>query len=82
DTKIDGIPAEVLAAALDQAKEARLAILDNMNACLAEARPEVAETAPKIIRITIPMDKIGEGIGPNGKAINTIVQETGADIAA
>jgi polyribonucleotide nucleotidyltransferase len=81
DTKIDGIPAEVLAAALDQAKEARLAILDNMNACIAEARPEVAATAPKIITITIPMDKIGEVIGPKGKVINTITQETGADIA-
>ncbi|HTH05351.1 MAG TPA: polyribonucleotide nucleotidyltransferase [Ilumatobacteraceae bacterium] len=81
DTKIDGIPAEVLAAALDQAKEARLQILENMNACLAEARPEVAETAPKIITITIPMDKIGEVIGPKGKVINTIQQETGADIA-
>ncbi len=81
DTKIDGIPADVLAAALDQAKEARTEILANMNACLAEARPEVAATAPKIITITIPMDKIGEVIGPKGKVINTITQETGADIA-
>ena len=81
DTKIDGIPAEVLAAALDQAKDARMEILANMNACLAEPRAEVAATAPKIITITIPMDKIGEVIGPKGKVINTIVQETGADIA-
>ncbi|HEY7626986.1 MAG TPA: polyribonucleotide nucleotidyltransferase [Ilumatobacteraceae bacterium] len=81
DTKIDGIPAEVLAAALDQAKEAREQILDNMNACLAQPRAEVAATAPKIITITIPMDKIGEVIGPKGKVINTIQQETGADIA-
>ena len=81
DTKIDGIPADVLAAALDQAKEAREQILANMNSCIAEPRPEVAATAPKIITITIPMDKIGEVIGPKGKVINTITQETGADIA-
>jgi len=81
DTKIDGIPADVLAAALDQAKEARTEILANMNACLAQPRDEVAATAPKIISITIPMDKIGEVIGPKGKVINTIQQETGADIA-
>ncbi len=81
DTKIDGIPADVLAAALDQAKEARTAILANMNAVISTARSEVAATAPKIISITIPMDKIGEVIGPKGKVINTIQQETGADIA-
>jgi polyribonucleotide nucleotidyltransferase len=81
DTKIEGIPADVLAAALDQAKEARTAILANMNDCIAEPRAEVAATAPKIISITIPMDKIGEVIGPKGKVINTIQQETGADIA-
>jgi polyribonucleotide nucleotidyltransferase len=81
DTKIEGIPADVLAAALDQAKEARTEILANMNACISEPRAEVAATAPKIISITIPMDKIGEVIGPKGKVINTIQQETGADIA-
>src|SRR5258705_5294863 len=81
DTKIEGIPADVLAAALDQAKEARTEILANMDACIAQPRAEVAATAPKIISITIPMDKIGEVIGPKGKVINTIQQETGADIA-
>ena len=81
DTKIEGIPADVLTAALEQAKEARLAILDNMNACLSAPRAEVAATAPKITTIFIPMDKIGEVIGPKGKVINTIQQETGADIA-
>ncbi|MEY2581491.1 MAG: polyribonucleotide nucleotidyltransferase [Ilumatobacteraceae bacterium] len=81
DTKIEGIPADVLAAALDQAKEARTEILANMNATIAQPRAEVAATAPKIISITIPMDKIGEVIGPKGKVINTIQQETGADIA-
>jgi polyribonucleotide nucleotidyltransferase len=81
DTKIDGIPADVLAAALDQAKEAREQILANMNACIAAPRAELADTAPKIVTITIPMDKIGEVIGPKGKVINTIQQETGAEIA-
>jgi polyribonucleotide nucleotidyltransferase len=80
DTKIDGLPAEVLAAALQQAREARLEILRVMNECIPEPRPEVRETAPKIISFTIPMDKIGEVIGPKGKVINTIQQETGADI--
>jgi polyribonucleotide nucleotidyltransferase len=81
DTKIDGIPADVLAAALDQAKEARLAILEVMNSAIAAPRSEVAETAPKIVSFTIPLDKVGEVIGPKGKVINTIQQETGADIA-
>jgi polyribonucleotide nucleotidyltransferase len=80
DTKIDGIPADVLGAALQQAKEARLKILDVMNAAIAEARPEVNATAPKIISFEIPMDKIGEVIGPKGKVINAMQQETGADI--
>ena len=81
DTKIEGIPADVLSAALEQAKEARLAILDVMNAALGAPRTEVAETAPKIVSFTIPLDKVGEVIGPKGKVINTIQQETGADIA-
>jgi polyribonucleotide nucleotidyltransferase len=81
DTKIDGIPADVLTAALQQAKEARLTILDVMAGAIAEPRAEVRETAPKIVSFTIPMDKIGEVIGPKGKVINAIQQETGADIA-
>ncbi len=80
DTKIDGIPADVLTAALGQARDARLAILDVMNAAIPESRPEVAATAPKIVSITIPIDKVGEVIGPKGKVINTIQSETGADI--
>ncbi len=80
DTKIDGIPADVLAAALQQAKEARLAILEVMNAAIAKPRLEVNETAPKIVSFEIPMDKIGEIIGPKGKVINAMQQETGADI--
>jgi polyribonucleotide nucleotidyltransferase len=81
DTKIDGIPADVLKDALAQAKVARLEILEVMNEAIPAARDEVAETAPKIKTITIPMDKIGEVIGPKGKVINTIQQETGADIS-
>ncbi len=81
DTKIDGIPADVLAAALDQAKVARIAILEVMNAAIAGPRDEVAATAPKITTIHIPIDKVGEVIGPKGKVINTIQHETGADIS-
>ena len=81
DTKIDGIPADVLAQALQQAKEARLAILEVMAGAIAKPRDEVGETAPKIISFEIPMDKIGEVIGTKGKVINAIQQETGADIS-
>src|SRR3954454_2436162 len=81
DTKIDGLPADVLAAALDQAKEARLAILEVMKPAIAEPRESVRGTAPKIISFNIPLDRIGEVIGPKGKVINQIQQDTGADIA-
>jgi polyribonucleotide nucleotidyltransferase len=81
DTKIDGIPADVLAQALQQAKEARLQILEVMHGAIAEPRDEVGATAPKIVSFEIPMDKIGEVIGPKGKVINAIQQETGADIS-
>ncbi len=81
DTKIDGIPADVLAAALNQAKEARLAILAVMHEAIASPREDVREGAPKIISFEIPVDKIGEVIGPKGKVINAIQGETGADIS-
>ena len=81
DTKIEGIPADVLAAALEQAKVARLQILEVMNAAISAPRDEVAATAPKITTIMIPIDKVGEVIGPKGKVINTIQSETGADIS-
>ena len=81
DTKIDGLPADVLLEALQQAKEARLTILEVMHDAIAEPRSDVRPTAPKIISFEIPIDKIGEVIGPKGKVINTIQQETGADIA-
>jgi len=71
----------VLAQALLQAKAARLEILDVITACIPEPRSEVATSAPKIVSMEIPIDKIGEVIGPKGKVINTLQQETGADIA-
>jgi polyribonucleotide nucleotidyltransferase len=80
DTKLDGIPAQVLAQALDQAREARLKILDVMNAAISEP-DEMAPTAPRVISVQIPADKIGELIGPKGKTINAIQDETGAQIS-
>ncbi len=81
DTKIDGLPAEVLAQALQQAREARLKILDVMETALSTPRDEVNLNAPKIVSIKIPLEKVGEVIGPKGKVINMIQQETGADIS-
>ncbi|MHB1209610.1 MAG: polyribonucleotide nucleotidyltransferase [Acidimicrobiales bacterium] len=81
DTKIDGLPADVLSKALDQAKVARLNILEVIKGAISEPRDHVAEVAPKIVSMEIPIDKIGEVIGPKGKVINTLQQETGADIA-
>jgi len=80
DTKISGLPSEVLAKALDQAREARLKILEVMRETIPEPRPTVSPNAPKIVSIEIPLDKIGEVIGPKGKTINLIQAETGADI--
>ncbi|WIK59225.1 polyribonucleotide nucleotidyltransferase [Actinotignum urinale] len=80
DTKLDGIPAEVLASALSQAKDARLAILDLMNQAI-DAPDDMAETAPRIISVKVPVDKIGEVIGPKGKMINQIQEDTGAEIS-
>ncbi len=79
DTKLDGIPASVLAGALTQAKDARLAILEVMGEAI-DRPDEMAEHAPRIIAINIPVDKIGEVIGPKGKIINQIQEETGAEI--
>jgi polyribonucleotide nucleotidyltransferase len=80
DTKIAGLPADVLAQALSQAREARLKILDVMLAAISAPRAEVGENAPKIVSFEVPVDKIGEIIGPKGKVINAIQQETGADV--
>ena len=81
DTKIDGIPADVLAAALQQALDARMQVLANMAEAIAEPRSEVNENAPQIVSFEIPIDKIGEIIGPKGKVINAMQAETGADIS-
>ena len=80
DTKLDGIPADVLAGALTQARDARMTILDVMTEAI-DAPDEMAETAPRVISVKVPVDKIGEVIGPKGKIINQIQEDTGADIS-
>ena len=80
DTKLDGIPASVLGGALTQARDARMHILDVMNEAI-DAPDEMAPTAPRIITVNVPVDKIGEVIGPKGKMINQIQDDTGADIS-
>ena len=79
DTKLDGIPASVLSGALLQAKEARLAILNVMNEAI-DRPDEMNPLAPRIMSIKIPVDQIGAVIGPKGKVINQIQEETGAEI--
>jgi polyribonucleotide nucleotidyltransferase len=81
DTKIDGLPADVLAQALRQARDAREIILGVISDTIAAPAASVKASAPKIVSFEIPLDKIGEVIGPKGKVINTLQQETGADIA-
>ena len=80
DTKLDGIPADILAAALQQAKEARATILDVINECI-DGPAEMSPYAPRIITTQVPVDKIGEVIGPKGKMINQIQEDTGADVS-
>ena len=80
DTKLDGIPASVLAGALTQAREARLHILEVLTAAI-DAPDEMSEFAPRIISVKVPVAKIGEVIGPKGKMINQIQEDTGADIS-
>jgi polyribonucleotide nucleotidyltransferase len=80
DTKIEGLPSEVLATALDQARDARLFILDKMADAIAEPRAEMNEFAPRIESIEIPKDKIGEVIGPKGAVIRELEELTGAAI--
>ena len=80
DTKLAGLPSSVLDGALKQAKEARTAILAVINQAI-DAPDEMAPTAPRVISVNIPVDKIGELIGPKGKTINAIQDETGADIS-
>ncbi|HLS25036.1 MAG TPA: polyribonucleotide nucleotidyltransferase [Beutenbergiaceae bacterium] len=80
DTKLDGIPASVLSGALTQARQARLHILDVMAEAI-DTPDEMAPTAPRIITVNVPVDKIGEVIGPKGKMINQIQEDTGAEIS-
>jgi polyribonucleotide nucleotidyltransferase len=80
DTKLTGIPASVLAGALTQAKDARNTLLDVMSEAI-DRPDEMSLFAPRIITIKIPVDKIGEVIGPKGKVINQIQDDTGADIS-
>ena len=80
DTKLDGIPASVLAGALHQAKEARLAILNVMNEAI-DRPDDMNPLAPRIISVKIPVDQIGAVIGPKGKVINQIQEDTGAEIS-
>ena len=80
DTKLDGIPASVLAGALTQAREARLKILNLMTQVISEP-DDMSPYAPRIISVQIPVDKIGEVIGPKGKVINQIQEDTGAEIS-
>jgi len=80
DTKLDGIPASVLGSALQQARDARMTILDVMAEAI-DAPDEMAPTAPRILTMHVPIDKIGEVIGPKGKIINQIQDDTGAQIS-
>ncbi|HAT6422908.1 TPA: polyribonucleotide nucleotidyltransferase [Corynebacterium striatum] len=80
DTKLDGIPSKVLAQALEQARDARATILDTM-AEVIEGPDEMSGLAPKITSVKIPVNKIGELIGPKGKTINSITEETGAEVS-
>lgn len=80
DTKLDGLPSDVLTGALTQARDARLTILGVLNAAI-DTPDEMAPTAPRVISVNIPVDKIGELIGPKGKTINSIQDETGAQIS-
>ena len=79
DTKLDGIDSQVLRAALAQARDARLAILDLINQAI-DGPDEMSPNAPRIITVKVPVDKIGEVIGPKGKMSNQIQDETGADV--
>jgi polyribonucleotide nucleotidyltransferase len=80
DMKVTGLPAEALNQALKQAREARLFILETMARTIAEPRQVVSAKAPRVVTTQIPVDKIGEVIGPKGKRINEIIAVTGADI--
>ncbi|MDI6826943.1 MAG: polyribonucleotide nucleotidyltransferase [Armatimonadota bacterium] len=81
DTKISGIPREVLSSALEQARVGRLHILDKMLEAISQPRKELSPYAPRVLMIEIHPDKIGDVIGPGGKIIKKIEAETGASIS-
>ncbi|MDN5749081.1 MAG: polyribonucleotide nucleotidyltransferase, partial [Pseudonocardia sp.] len=80
DTKLDGIPSPVLTAALSQAKDARMTILEVIGEAI-DRPDEMSDFAPRVTAVKVPVDKIGEVIGPKGKMINSITEQTGADIS-
>ncbi len=79
DLKIKGVPIEVLSKGIEQAKSARLQILDKMTAVIDKPKTDISQHAPRILIITIPQEKIGEVIGPGGKTIKKIIEQTGAE---
>jgi len=80
DLKISGLTLDMMAKALEQARRGRLFILDKMNAAISTPKPELSPYAPRILTIKIPVDRIGEVIGPGGKMIRSIIEATGAKI--
>lgn len=80
DIKLKGLPVEILEKALEQARVGRLHILDEMMKCLAEPKTELSQYAPKVRQLTIPIDRIGELIGPGGKVIKNIIEASGAEV--
>src|SRR5690606_33373489 len=80
DIKIKGITSEIMAQALEQARKARISILDKMIEVIPAPRPDLKDHAPRITVLQIPVDKIGAVIGPGGKMIRSIQEETGAKI--
>lgn len=79
DLKVQGLPLEVLIKGIEQARTARLHILDSMAQTISKPAEDISEFAPKILSTTVPQDKIGEVIGPGGKMIKRIMEETGAE---
>jgi polyribonucleotide nucleotidyltransferase len=80
DLKVTGLTIELMGKALEQARKARLFVLGKMNEAISQPRPELSPYAPRIITIKIPVDRIGEVIGPGGKMIRSIIEATGAKI--
>jgi len=79
DLKVQGVSIKILAEGIEQAKEARTKILSNMTAVIAKPKAELSEFAPRIVTTTVPQEKIGEVIGPGGKMIKRIMEDTGAE---